>query len=61
MIEVLQILLSGGLIGGVCFISTVIGKCVVAYIISKDKHMSDDKAKSLTQMMSKDINIVLHH
>ena len=47
MIEVLQILLSGGLIGGVCFISTVIGKCVVAYIISKNRDMSNDKAKSL--------------
>ena len=60
MIEVLQILLNGGLIGGICFIAVVVGKCIVAGMISKNKDMSDEKAKSLVQMMSKDININLH-
>ena len=57
MEEVLQILLSGGFIGGICYIVAVVGKCIVAGIISKNKDMSDEKAKSITEMMSKDINI----
>lgn len=60
LVEVLQILLSGGLIYGICHIVTVIGKCIVATIVSKNNEISDDKAKSMTKMMSKNININLH-
>lgn len=52
-------LLNGGLIFGLCYISAIIGKCIVANIISHSKDMTDDTAKFLTEMMSKDININL--
>lgn len=61
MKEVLQMLLNGGLIFGICYIVAVIGKCIVAGIISKNNDMSDDKAKFIAEMMSKDININMHH
>ena len=61
MKEVLQMLLNGGLIFGICYIVAVIGKCIVAGIISKKNDMSDDKAKFIAEMMSKDININMHH
>lgn len=60
MIEVLRLLLNGGLIFGICYIIAVFGKCIVASMISKNKDMSDEKAKSITEMMSKDININMH-
>lgn len=60
MIEVLQMLLNGGLIFGICYIVAVIGKCIVAGMISKNKDISDEKAKFIAEMMSKDININLH-
>ena len=59
MIEVLQMLLTGGLISGICYLGHLFAKCIVANMISKNNDMSDDKAKSLTKMMSKDININL--
>lgn len=57
MLEVLQLLLSGGLIYGICHIVTVIGKCYIAY---KSKDLSAPKVQSLSEMMSKDINISFH-
>lgn len=60
MIEVLQMLLNGGLIFGICYIVAVIGKCIVAGMIPKNKDISDEKAKFIAEMMSKDININLH-
>lgn len=57
MLEVFQILLSGGLIYGICHIATVIGKCIVANIVSHNKDLSDNQTKFLTKMMSKDIKI----
>nr|DAF25635.1 MAG TPA: hypothetical protein [Caudoviricetes sp.] len=55
--EVLNLLLKGGLIYGVCYIANIIGKCYVATI---SRSTSDNKAKSFSKMMSKDININLH-
>lgn len=60
MLEVLQVLLSGGLIFGICYVSTIIGKCIVAAIISHNKNLTNQKAKYLTKMMSNDININMH-
>lgn len=60
MVEVLQILLSGGLIYGICYIANIVGKCIIAAIISFNKDISDNKAKSITEMMSQDININFH-
>lgn len=60
MLEGLHILLKGGLVFGICYVSAVVGKCIVAGIISKNNDMSDEKAKSLTEMMSNDININMH-
>lgn len=61
MLEVLDLLLKGGLIGsviyGICHIATVIGKCFVATKVSDNKELSDNQTKFLTKMMSKDINI----
>ena len=57
MIEVLKILISGGLIYGVCHVSTVLGKC---YIASVSKDLNNSKVDSLAKMMSKDININMH-
>lgn len=59
MIEVLKLLLSGGLIWGICYIANIIGKCVVSNMIATNNNMTDAKAKYLTQMMSKDIFINL--
>lgn len=59
MVEVLQILLSGGLIYGICHIISVIGKYIVSAIISFNKDLSDSKAKAMTDMMSQDINVNL--
>lgn len=56
-LEVLTILLSGGLIYGLCHIVTTLGKC---YIVHASKNLNDSKVKSLSKMMSKDININLH-
>lgn len=60
LIEVLKLLLDGGLIFGLCYMVAVIGKCIVASIVSNNNGMSDEKAKAITKMMSKDINIKLH-
>lgn len=57
MLEGLQILLSGGLIYGVCHIATVLGKCYIAHV---SKSLDKSKVESLSKMMSKDININLH-
>lgn len=57
MLEVLQILLRGGLIYGLCHVATVLGKC---YIASVSKNLTNSKVESLSKMMSKDININLH-
>lgn len=57
MIEVLKLLFDGGLIFAICYITTVVGKCIVANMITRNKNMSDEKAKSITKMMSKDINV----
>lgn len=55
--EVLKTLLTGGLIYGICYITNILGKC---YIAKVSKNLSNDKVKSLSKMMSKDININLH-
>lgn len=60
MLENFKILLSGGFIWGACYVANVIGKCIVSKMISNNNNMSDTKAKYLTQMMSKDININMH-
>lgn len=57
MLEVLQLLLNAGLVYGICHIVTVIGKCIIALVVSHNKDLSDNKTKFLTKMMSKDINI----
>ena len=57
MLEGLQILLSGGLIYGLCHIATVIGKCYIAHV---SKNLNNSKVQSLSEMISKDININLH-
>lgn len=61
MLEGLELLLKGGLFGsviyGICHIVTVIGKCFVATKVSNNNQLSDNQTKSLTKMMSKDINI----
>lgn len=44
-LEVFQILINGGIIYAVCYIATI------------SKNLSDDKVKSLSKMMSKDISI----
>ena len=55
--KVLEILIAGGLISGICYIINILGKCYVAKL---SKNLSNDKVKSLSKMMSKDININLH-
>ena len=59
LIEFIKLLLSSGLIFGVCYIVTVVAKCIVAHMIIHSNSTSDDKVKYLTKMMSKDININL--
>ncbi|WP_156059458.1 hypothetical protein [Acetivibrio ethanolgignens] len=56
--EVLKILVGGGLIYGLCHIATVLGKCYIAHV---SKNLNNSKVESLSKMMSKDININLHH
>lgn len=51
---------NSGFIFCICYLATVIGKCIVAAIISNCKNMSNEKAKFITKMMSKDININFH-
>ena len=46
-----------GLIFAVCYIATIVGKCIVTAIISSNNNISDEKVKYLSEMMSKDINI----
>ena len=53
-LEVFQILINGVIIYAVCHIATILGKCYIATI---SKNLSDDKVKSLSKMMSKDISI----
>ena len=55
--KVLEILITGGLISGICYIVNVLGKCYVAKL---SKNLSNDKVGNLSKMMSKDINITLH-
>ena len=56
-LEVLKILVGGGLIYGLCHIATVLGKCYIAHV---SKNLNNSKVESLSKMMSKDININLH-
>ena len=56
-LELLEILIAGGLISGICCIANILGKCYIAKI---SKNLSNDKVKYLSKMMSKDININLH-
>ena len=60
MLEVLKLLLSGGLLYTVCYIVKIVGKCYIA-TICKDKKVQTEKAKAFAEMMSKDINISLHN
>lgn len=60
MLEGLDILLKGGFVYVICYIINIVGKCIVVAIISRNKDLTDNKAKFLTKMMSKDININLH-
>lgn len=57
MIEVLNIFLKSGLFFTICYLTNIITKCVVAYIITHNNNLSDTEVKFLTQMMSKDIHI----
>lgn len=43
-----------GLIPAICYLATLIGKCVVAHWIIKNPTLSDEKTKAITKMMSKD-------
>ena len=53
----LPLLVKSGLFYLICYTIGIIGKCIVAVIIACNKDLSDEKAKSITKMMSKDINI----
>lgn len=55
MITIIKLLLSAGLFSVICFISLVIGKCLITYWIFKNPQISDEKVKFVTEMMSKDI------
>lgn len=43
-----------GLIPAICYLATIISKCVIAFWIIKNPTLSDEKAKAITKMMSKD-------
>jgi hypothetical protein len=59
--KVLEILVNGGIIGGVCyticFVFSIIGRC---YVCKHSKDMTDDQTKTLSNMMSQNININFH-
>lgn len=57
MIEFLRILLESGFIYSACYIANIVGKCVIAFIVTKNTALSDKKVEIVTNMMSKDINI----
>lgn len=61
MNEIINIFFNYYFIFAICYFLTILGKCIIAGIISKNKDMSDEKVKALTKMMSKDININLRH
>lgn len=54
MLEVLQILLNGGIITGICICGRYILKYLVALLICRTPDLSDEKAKAITKMISKD-------
>lgn len=47
-----------GIIFGIYHLVSIVGKCIVANIISQNNELSDEKTKAITEMMSKDITIV---
>ncbi len=54
MLEGLNLLLNGGLITGICICGRYILKYLVALLICKTPQLSDEKAKAITKMISKD-------
>ena len=57
-LKVLELLIGSGLIYGLCYITNVLGKCYIAHV---SKTLNNSKVEFLSKMMSKDININLHH
>ena len=60
MLEVLKILLNGGLVAGLCVLSSHILKFAIAYLVCRHPELSNDKVKSLTKMATKDTKIFQH-
>lgn len=54
MLEGLHILLNGGIITGICILSSYLLKYLIVLLICKTPELSDDKVKSITKMISKD-------
>lgn len=59
--KALELFINGGIIGSVCyticFVFSIIGRC---YVCNHSKDMTDDQTKTLSDMMSKNINIDFH-
>ena len=54
LLEGLSLLLSGGLITGICICGRYVLKYLVVRLICKTPELSDEKAKAITEMISKD-------
>lgn len=52
--EVLKLLINGGVITGICIIGRYILKYAVVLLICKHPELSNDKVRSLTRMITKD-------
>jgi hypothetical protein len=53
LLEVIKILLDGGIITGICICGSYILKYEVVVLICKHPKLSDEKVKAITKMISK--------
>ena len=59
MLEGLSLLLNGGIVTGICICGRYILKYLVALLICKTPQLSDEKAKAIARMISKDSKLSL--
>lgn len=57
--EILNILVSAGLLYAICYVVVVITKAIVVFRVTnnKSRKLSNEAVKAVTKMMSHDINI----
>nr|DAR44225.1 MAG TPA: hypothetical protein [Caudoviricetes sp.] len=59
--NILKLLISGGIFTLVAYVVAYVSKCYVALLIVSNPELSDQKANSITKMMSRNVSIRFHN